>query len=41
VIAFDEEFVYSSGDIVETSVDEWVRDSKYDGALRRRLRASP
>jgi len=41
VIAFDDEFVYSSGDIVETSVDEWVRDSTYDGALRRRLRASP
>jgi len=41
VIAFDDEFVYSSGDVVETSVDGWVRDSTYDGALRRRLRTSP
>ena len=41
VIAFDDDFVYSSGDIVETSVDEWVRDSPYTTALRRRLRTPP
>ena len=41
VIAFDDDVVYSSGDIVETSVDEWVRDSQYSVALRRRLRTHP
>ncbi|RMB24201.1 hypothetical protein ATH50_1442 [Haloplanus aerogenes] len=40
VIAFDDDFVYSSGDIVETSVDEWVRASRYSFAVRRRLRSA-
>lgn len=37
VIAFDDERVYSSGNIVETSVDEWVESSKYEFSLRRRV----
>lgn len=37
VIAFDEERVYSSGSIVRASVDEWVDDSRYSFALRRRV----
>lgn len=37
VIAFDDERVYSSGDVDETSVDEWVHDSKYSFAVRRRV----
>ncbi|MFC5135872.1 MULTISPECIES: hypothetical protein [Haloferacaceae] len=37
VIAFDDERVYSSGDIVETSVDEWVADSKYAFSVRRHV----
>lgn len=39
VIAFDADRVYSSGDVVRASVDEWVRDSRYDYALERRIRA--
>lgn len=35
VIAFDDERVYSSGDIVETDVDGWVSGSKYSFAVRR------
>lgn len=35
VIAFDDERVYSSGTIVETSVDDWVADSRYSFALKR------
>ena len=38
VIAYDEEFVYSSGDVERTSVSEWVEESKYAFALRRRVR---
>ncbi len=37
VIAFDDERVYSSGDIEETSVDEWVESSKYQFSLNRRI----
>lgn len=37
VIAFDDERVYSSGEIAEKTVDEWLRDSKYVFALRRRV----
>lgn len=40
VIAFDEERVYSSGYIHETSVDEWLADSKYSFVLRRRVTVS-
>jgi hypothetical protein len=38
VIAFDEERVYSSGNTPETGVDEWIEDSDYTFALRRRVR---
>lgn len=34
VIAFDDERVYSSGNIRECSVEEWVEDSDYRFALR-------
>lgn len=37
VIAFDDERVYSSGHISEESVDEWLADSKYAFAVRRRI----
>lgn len=37
VIAFDDQFVYSSGDVDRTSVDEWIEDSDYVFALRRRV----
>lgn len=37
VIAYDRERVYSSGHISEKSVDEWIADSKYEFAIRRRL----
>jgi len=37
VIAFDEECVYSSGDVEPTSVDGWLADSDYVFALRRRV----
>lgn len=37
VIAFDDEYVYSSGSISEESVDEWLDDSKYAYVLRRRV----
>lgn len=40
VIAFDDERVYSSGNISGESVDSWLEDSKYDYALRRRIRLS-
>lgn len=35
VIAFDDERVYSSGDVEETTVDAWVADSEYDHSVRR------
>ncbi|MFW5917993.1 MAG: hypothetical protein ACOCR0_00775 [Haloferacaceae archaeon] len=35
VIAFDEEYVYSSGDIVDESVEEYLERSVYDSILRR------
>lgn len=38
VIAFDDEYVYSSGSITTESVDEWLEDSKYDYVLKRRVR---
>lgn len=37
VIAFDDECVYSSGEIVETSVREWKADSRYSFTLKRRV----
>lgn len=37
VIAFDDEYVYSSGAIIETSVDAWLEDSSYVYVLRRRV----
>lgn len=37
VIAFDAERVYSSGTITEESVDEWVRGSRYDYSVSRRI----
>lgn len=37
VIAFDEEYVYSSGTIVEASVDGWLEGSKYSYVLRRKV----
>lgn len=37
VIAYDEEYVYSSGDIDSTTVDEWLEDSRYSFVLRRRV----
>ncbi|MUW14405.1 hypothetical protein GJ633_06800 [Halorubrum sp. CBA1125] len=40
VIAFDEEYVYSSGNIYEMSVDEWKADSRYSFVLRRRVTVS-
>lgn len=40
VIAFDDEYVYSSGTITPTSVGEWVDDSRYSFALRRHVGAS-
>lgn len=36
-IAFDDERVYSSGDIFTGSVEEWIADSRYSFALERRL----
>jgi hypothetical protein len=41
VIAFDEERVYSSGTIHETSVDQWRADSRYSFVLRRHVNVSP
>lgn len=38
VIAFDEEFVYSSGEIWKTSVEQWRQESPYALVLRRRVR---
>jgi hypothetical protein len=37
VIAYDEERVYSSGDITETSVEDWLADSSYAFVLKRRV----
>lgn len=37
VVAYDDERVYSSGSISRTSVDDWVADSAYDFALKRRV----
>lgn len=37
VIAYDEERVYSSGSISFKSVDEWIKDSKYDFEVRRHV----
>lgn len=38
VVAFDDERVYSSGEVTTESVDAWLADSKYDRLLRRRVR---
>ena len=38
VIAFDDERVYSSGEIVEASVEDWTEESKYRYSLKRRAR---
>lgn len=38
VIAFDDERVYSSGNISAESVESWLEGSDYDYALRRRIR---
>jgi hypothetical protein len=39
VIAYDDMYVYSSGNIVPASVDEWVADTdRYAFVLRRRVR---
>lgn len=37
VIAFDDERVYSSGEVFHQSVDAWRADSRYDYILRRRI----
>lgn len=37
VIAYDEEFVYSSGGIWKTSVAEWRKESPYVFVLKRRV----
>jgi hypothetical protein len=37
-IAYDDERVYSSGTISNESVEEWVEDSRYAFAIRRRIR---
>lgn len=37
VIAFDDERVYSSGTIHETSVEEWRIESRYSYVLKRRV----
>lgn len=37
VIAYDSEFVYSSGNIHHMSVDEWIGNSKYDFVLQRQV----
>ena len=36
-IAFDDEAVYSSGDVERTSVDAWLEASDYDHLLRRQV----
>lgn len=38
VVAYDRDRVYSSGTITEQSVDSWLEGTKYDFALRRRIR---
>ncbi|MFB6296013.1 MAG: hypothetical protein ABEH66_04130 [Halobacteriales archaeon] len=38
-IAFDAERVYSSGSITESSVDDWVAQSRYVFSVRRRVRS--
>lgn len=37
VIAYDDEAVYSSGHVERTTVDDWLRDSRYTWVLRRRV----
>lgn len=37
VIAYDEGYVYSSGDIDSATVDEWLEESRYSFVLRRRV----
>lgn len=37
VIAYDDERVYSSGRIRETSIEEWLADSRYSYVLKRRV----
>ncbi|MFC6614478.1 hypothetical protein ACFQAS_05830 [Halopenitus salinus] len=41
VIAFDDERVYSSGRVHETSVEEWTADSRYSYVLERRVSLPP
>lgn len=38
VIAYDAEHVYSSGEIREVDVDDWIGASKYAFALKRRVK---
>lgn len=38
VITYDTDYVYSSGNIIEGDVDEWIADSKYAFALKRRVK---
>lgn len=38
VIAYDDDRVYSSGVIVDSSVSEWIDASKYAFCVRRRIR---
>lgn len=35
VIAFDDDYVYSSGDVLRSTVEDWLEDSKYVYVLRR------
>lgn len=37
VVAFDDKRVYSSGRITEMTVEDWITDSKYASALKRRI----
>lgn len=37
VIAYDSEYVYSSGDITRMHLDDWIENSPYAFALRRRV----
>jgi len=37
VIAYDDERVYSSGHVSEKRVGEWIDDSRYEFAVRRRV----
>jgi hypothetical protein len=38
VVAYDDEQVYSSGELTPGTVEEWLRRSRYDHVLRRRVR---